>query len=379
MKKNLSDPAVKFFISFIGLLAVFYVLKELQHIFIPFTLAYFLYFVFEPFNSALEKRRIPHSLSTVIDLLMIMLIVWVLSRFIIDSFVQFGEQIPVYEDKLNKLISTTAVSLGLTDALFTNFDIRRLMMGFDYTNIAGQFFSSTLSIFSGLVFILFFFIFISSGHAKFVEAIKKRYLEKNMEEALKKEKKKLKITDGETPTTSRDEEDERIKSESGEKLQKTFKDITQQIQKYLITKFLISLTTGVIVGFVLWLFNVDFYVVWAVITLLLNFIPNIGSAIAVILPTLMALVQHESFGYAMLVAAVITVIQNLIGNIIEPKLFGDRLGLNPLVIILSLLIWGYVWGIVGMILSVPLTAVLKIVISNSPSRNMRFITNLMSS
>jgi predicted PurR-regulated permease PerM len=79
-----------------------------------------------------------------------------------------------------------------------------------------------------------------------------------------------------------------------------------------------------------------------------------------------------------LVAVVLIIVQNIIGNIIEPKIFGDRLGLNPLVILLSLLLWGYIWGIIGMFLSVPLTAIIKIIFSNSTSKNMRFITNLMS-
>ena len=92
----------------------------------------------------------------------------------------------------------------------------------------------------------------------------------------------------------------------------------------------------------------------------------------------MVLVQFESFGYALLVASIIAVIQNVIGNIIEPKIFGDRLGLNPIVILMSLLIWGYIWGVIGMILSVPLTAIIKLVISNSNSKNLKFMSELMS-
>jgi predicted PurR-regulated permease PerM len=163
-----------------------------------------------------------------------------------------------------------------------------------------------------------------------------------------------------------------------ETLQKTFRHITEQVQKYIITKFLISLSVGLVMGFTLWLFDVDFFIIWASFAVILNFIPNIGSVISVVLPTLITLVQYESFGYAFLVAAILIITQNIIGNIIEPKIFGDRLGLNPLVILLSLLLWGYLWGIVGMFLAVPLTAVIKIIISNSRSKNMRFITNLMS-
>ena len=79
-----------------------------------------------------------------------------------------------------------------------------------------------------------------------------------------------------------------------------------------------------IVGFILWLFKIEFFIIWAALASLLNFIPNVGSVIAVTLPALMALVQYESFGYAILVTAVIIVVQNIIGNIIEPKIFGDR-------------------------------------------------------
>jgi AI-2 transport protein TqsA len=92
----------------------------------------------------------------------------------------------------------------------------------------------------------------------------------------------------------------------------------------------------------------------------------------------MTLIQYGSFGYTFLVGSILIVVQNIIGNLFEPKIFGDRLGLNPIVILLSLMLWGYLWGIVGMFLSVPLTAVLKIIISNSSSKNMHFIANLMS-
>jgi AI-2 transport protein TqsA len=99
--------------------------------------------------------------------------------------------------------------------------------------------------------------------------------------------------------------------------------------------------------------------------------------LAVILPTVMTLIQYESVGYTVLVGGIITLVQNLIGNLVEPKIMGDKLGLNPLVILLSLLVWGYIWGIAGMFLSVPLTAVVKIIISSSNSPNLQFLSELM--
>ena len=378
MKRTLGDPVIKFFISVVGIVLISIVLKELQHIFIPFVVAYFLYFIFEPLNKFLAKWKFPSTLSMVIDIFIVITIVWGLSRILIDAFGKFGQELPQYEIKLNNIISTTAASFGITDSMLTNFNLSEILQTLDYGGLASGFFSSTISIFSSVFFVLFFFIFISSGHNKIYDVIKTRYVAKNTKASLKKMKKKnIQLGTEDRAEISRDNI-EKIQQERTVKIEKTFKDIIEQVQRYIATKFLISLTTGVLVGFTLWLFDVRFFVLWGFLTLILNFIPNIGSVLAVILPTLMVLVQFESFGYALLVASIIAVIQNVIGNIIEPKIFGDRLGLNPIVILMSLLIWGYIWGVIGMILSVPLTAIIQLVISNSNSKNLKFMSELMS-
>ncbi len=380
MKKNYTDPILKFSVSFIALILLFIVLKELQHIFVPLVIAYFLFFVFEPMNHLLEKKKIPQGISIVLDLIIISLIIWGMSRFIIGSFAQFGEELPKYEQKLNSIISGTALSLGITDEMLTNFNLQEILYGIDYGGIVSGLFSSTLSIFSTGFFILFFFIFVSSGHKRIIEAIKKRYVETHIQQEIEEIKIRM-IANGEDFESGESidpAELEQIKNEKGKEIENTFKAITEQVQRYIATKFLISLTTAILVGITLWLFNIDFLIVWAALTFFLNFIPNIGSVLAVILPAVMTLIQYESFTYMLIVAGVITAIQNIMGNILEPKIFGNRLGLNPLVILLSLLLWGYIWGIVGMFLSVPLTAVLKIILSNSGSENLRFISELMS-
>ncbi|MCB0749882.1 MAG: AI-2E family transporter [Ignavibacteriae bacterium] len=226
---------------------------------------------------------------------------------------------------------------------------------------------------------MFFFIFVNSSHKHIINAIKKRYLKAQTESSLKRVKKSLIAENEEIEKAKYEQRLEVIKIEREKTIQKTFKDITEQIQRYIATKFLLSLLTGIIVGIILWIFDVDFLIVWAVLTFFLNFIPNIGSIIAVILPTIMALIQYESIGYTVLIAGTLGFSQNIIGNILEPKILGDRLGLNPLAILLSLLIWGYVWGIAGMFLSVPLIVVLKIIISNSKSSNLQFLNDLMES
>jgi len=375
MKKHYTDQSVKFFISVMGLFAIFFVLKELQFIIVPLVIAYFLFFFFEPLNTYFEKHKIPLGIVIFIDIVLTVSILYGLSRVIIESILQFSVQLPLYEQKLNKIISETARSFHIKDYTLTHFNISRLLKKVDYSVLAGGVFESTLSLAGSVMLVLFFFIFISSGHEKTLQAIRARFVEKEIKSSLKKMKKE-KHDDEDQKTFEENFQSMTIQRE--ETLQKTFRHITEQVQKYIITKFLISLSVGLVMGFTLWLFDVDFFIIWASFAVILNFIPNIGSVISVVLPTLITLVQYESFGYAFLVAAILIITQNIIGNIIEPKIFGDRLGLNPLVILLSLLLWGYLWGIVGMFLAVPLTAVIKIIISNSRSKNMRFITNLMS-
>jgi AI-2 transport protein TqsA len=372
MKKSLVDPTVKFFIIIIGLVVLFGVLKELQFIIVPLVIAYLLVFVFEPLNIFLIKKRIPQSITTIIDLLIIIGFFWALSTFIIDSFSRLGNELPLYQLKLNNIVKNTAISFGVSDPFFEEFNIGQILSDLDYGGIASGLFSSTISLFSAGFFVLFFFIFVSSSHKHLIATIKNRYLRSQSKISLKLIKKKM---------VKEDQRDinqlEVIRAEREKRVEKTFKDITEQIQRYIATKFLISLLTGLVVGIVLWIFDIDFLIVWAVMAFFLNFIPNIGSIIAIILPTVMTLIQYESIGYTVLVAGIITFVQNIIGNLLEPKILGDKLGLNPLVILVSLLVWGYIWGIAGMFLSVPLTAVVKIIISNSNSPNLQFLSDLM--
>ena len=378
MKKQYIDPAVKFFIVFIGLVVLLGVLKELQDIFIPLTIAYLLVFVFEPLNDYLIKKKIPRSATTIIDLLIIIGFFWALSTFIIDSFSRFGEELPQYEQRLNNIVRTSATNFGIADKFFLEFNISKILTDLDYSGLASGFFSSTISLFSALFFVLFFFIFVNSSHMHLINAIKNRYIKVQSYESKKSLKKKLLIEDEENEKNEYEKKINELKQKREQTILKAFREITEQIQRYIATKFLISLLTGIVVGIILWIFNIDFLIVWAVLSFFLNFIPNIGSIVAIILPTVMTLIQYESIGYTILVSGIITLAQNLIGNILEPKIMGDKLGLNPLVILLSLLVWGYIWGIAGMFLSVPLTAVLKIIISNSQSDNLQFLNEVMS-
>jgi AI-2 transport protein TqsA len=148
-----------------------------------------------------------------------------------------------------------------------------------------------------------------------------------------------------------------------------------EVLRYLWLKTLISILTGVLVAIWVGLLGVDFFVLWGFVAFILNYIPNFGSILAALPAVLLAAVQMGP-GWALVVALGYVAINLLMGNLLEPILMGRRLGLSPLVVLLSLFFWGWVWGPVGMLLSVPLTMVVKIVMENTPQ--LRWLAVLLS-
>jgi len=139
---------------------------------------------------------------------------------------------------------------------------------------------------------------------------------------------------------------------------------TSDIQRYLAIKTLVSLATGILAGFLCWSARLDFFLLWGILAFALNFIPVLGSIIAGVPPLILALLVHGGPS-AMAIAIGFISINVFLGNFLEPMLMGRRFGLSTLVVIVSVLFWGYVWGPVGMLLGVPLTMVLKVMLDNS--------------
>lgn len=140
-----------------------------------------------------------------------------------------------------------------------------------------------------------------------------------------------------------------------------FQLIATEVVRYLRIKTAVSMATGIVVGLWVWLLGIDFPLLWGLVAFTMNYIPNIGSAMAAIPPVLLALVQFSP-SRALLVIVGYLAINIGFGNLLEPQLMGRRLGLSPLIIVLSLLFWGWVWGVLGMFLAVPLTMSLRIML-----------------
>ena len=139
--------------------------------------------------------------------------------------------------------------------------------------------------------------------------------------------------------------------------------VLASVKNYLVIKTAVSLATGLVVGLWLYVLGLDHFLLWAVVAFLFNFIPNIGSIIAAVPAVLLAIVQL-SLPEAGLVALGYVVVNMVMGNVVEPRFMGRGLGLSTLVVFLSLIFWGWLLGTVGMLLSVPLTMIVKIALES---------------
>jgi len=144
-------------------------------------------------------------------------------------------------------------------------------------------------------------------------------------------------------------------------------EINTAMRTYLGVKTFTSLVTAILSWFVFFFVGVDYALFWAFLIFLFNYVPTIGSITATLLPAFLALVQFDGLTPFLVIALGVSGIQLLIGNIVEPRLMGDTLNISPLVVVLSLILWSMLWGVVGMLLSVPITVAIIIICAQFPA------------
>ena len=164
--------------------------------------------------------------------------------------------------------------------------------------------------------------------------------------------------------------------EQTDEIERMFESIVRNVHRYILIKSLVSALTGALAYVLMRIIGLEFAETWAMLTVFLNFIPNIGSIVATLVLTLVAFFQFDSWGPVLVVFGVIGAIQFLIGNVVEPAVMGRSLRLSSFVIILSLTFWGAIWGIVGMFLAVPIMVMIMIVCSHVPA--LRSVAILLS-
>lgn len=317
------------------------VLKLAKPVLFPFFLAIFFYFLLSPALDFLVRLKIPRWLAIGVIVLVFFLIFYLMAVIFYSSGKTFASELPKYGQRISSLTEYLQTHIKIARV---NWDPLAYIKNLDIDKIASFLLSSLGSFFAivaNLLIIFVFLIFMLAGRGK---------MKVKVERSLSKTR--------------------------ANQVNRILDHIDSQVQKYLAIKTLICLINGAIVGVVLASFGVDFAIVFGIQAFLLNYIPNIGSTIATLMPVVVAILQFGKFWPVFWIFVIITVLDNLVGNVIEPKLMGRGLGLSPLAVLFSLFFWYWLWGIPGTILAVPILAVLKIIVSNIPS--LRFAEELIS-
>jgi predicted PurR-regulated permease PerM len=320
-------------LAILTFLALGFVLNLLQAILIPLVVAIFLFQIFTPLMTALRARRVPPSLAIVLVLIVVSAVLLLSSWILYSTLSSFSDSLPHYQQRLTEGLDHASARLVATiprlRGPITRFRWEEALELSSITSMAAAGLGSFLVFFSDLVLILLFLVFLLLGSESFP----------------------LKLGRA-------------LNSRHAERLAEVMHNIEEQVRRYLLTKTLINLGNGTVVAILFASFGVDFPLLWGFLTFLAHYIPQIGGVLSVGLPTVFLLLQFDSVGWALFVAALNLAVQFIIGNVVEPEVMGERLDLSPMLVLLSLIFWGWLWGPWGMVLAVPITATLRIVCEN---------------
>ncbi|RXJ85257.1 AI-2E family transporter [Arcobacter sp. CECT 8985] len=313
-------------------------IKASSEIVIILLLSVFIASILSAFLKVLENRSVPKLLAYIILLFVLTIITLLLAYMVNTSLSSFSQNLPTYEVKIKssivKIISYIE-SFGFT----VNKEQILKALNFSYFfNFTTGLLGNISAIFSKALLVLIGIAFILSETKVF--------------------EKKLKVI---------------FKSDNNRLT--NFKLFSQNLQKYFIVKTFTSFLTGLFIFITLIFFDIEYPILWAVIAFLFNFIPVIGSIVAAIPAVLLSLITGN-FEITLWLILIYMIVNITISNVLEPKFMGKELGLSPMIIFFSLIFWGWILGIVGMFLAVPITMTLKIAFEST--RNTKWIGVLLS-
>ena len=316
-------------LGLLAVIAVGAVLKAAQGVVIPLLIAWLLsYLLAPPVNFLVRRLRFPAVIAVVFVVLLLLLAAWGAGIVIQQRLFGFAKAFPEYQDRLAALLAHYGRLLDIPGFAFKEADWSAQLGPLVVKT--SRFF---ITFISNAVLVLIFLVFM---------LLAKPYANDKLRAAFSPERADVLIALTNT--------------------------ISRQIGAYLGALFVISLVTGLCVWGALAALGVEFAFTWGLLAFVLNFIPTIGSIVASIPPVLMALVQHApDLWPAILAALALFVIQQTLGNFIAPKVYGDRLNLSPVVILLFLIFWGWLWGITGALLAVPIAAAIQIALAQIPA------------
>jgi predicted PurR-regulated permease PerM len=333
--KTFNSGRANFFLMvFICAVLALAVLKIAAGVILPFTISLLLAFVMYPLVRWLDKRHVPRFISLFIVVVIIVAGLYAFGVVLFTSGRNIFSLYNKYEGRLNEIYFLVArlfelsydETLTFWHNIWGQLGIRTWVYNFTIS-----FSNTSLSFLTGAVLVVIFVVFILAETSYFKEKLEAAF-----------------------PNRS-------------DRINRMGHDLIYQVTRYLTAKFYISLANGVIFAVAFHFIGLEFAIFWGILQFILNFIPNLGSIAGGVIMSLFALIQFwPEPGPVILVVIVILSVNMILGNILDPKIIGEHVGISPVMVLVSLAIWGYIWGFAGMILAVPMTVIIKIVCENIP-------------
>ncbi|MDA9981867.1 AI-2E family transporter [Gammaproteobacteria bacterium] len=316
-------------VTLAGIALLLALLRESSAIVVPFLLSLFIAIIAASPVDWLKRRGLSAAVSTAIVVLVIVVVLILIATMLGSTATQIEQALPGYQARVNELsneVSTWLSAKGINvdkSGLLSAID-PAAVMGFTNTLVAGI--GGALSNVFLIMFTVMFMLLEAGGFPRKLAA---------------------------------------MGGDSGEAALRRLSEIVQGLNRYAAAKAFISIITGVLIWIGLELIGLDFAPLWGFIAFVLNFVPNIGSILAAVPAVLLAMLQLDPTG-VLVVIAIYLGVNTIVGNVLEPTIMGQRVGLSVLTVFLSLVFWGWMFGPVGMLLSVPLSMVVKFATESNP-------------
>ena len=316
---------------------IFYLLKILSFIFIPLTFGMFMALLFLPIMRWLRTKGLPKwlSIGVIIGIIALILklfgeLVKLSSREIINADSHFFQKA---ESKFTLLIGNVESFFGIERIGNDNVLLHYLSQANVFGNFGNtlDFIGDTLTM---ALMTIFFGVLLLMDSFNFERVLTKAIFKS----------KSMSI--------------------------RTFLKIEKDIARFLIVKFLVSFGTGVGFSIACYSFDVSFPIFWGVFAFLINFVQMVGSVISVVLLSIFAFVEIEAYTVLLAFSLIITGVQVLFGAVLEPIFMGKTFSLNVVTVLVMLMLWGFIWGVPGLIMAIPITVILKIILEQIPSTRM---------
>ena len=307
-----NNKFITFSLLILALVAIGFTLNFTKPIMIPFVMAILIRILIDPIiDFQIDHLHVHRIIAVFVSLLLIVFVFIIIVPFIVGSVATFLQSADDYNSKVLLLIDLLINQLQIYNIQIDRDVIRNTLIDLPFLDWASKILSNSANFLSKSFLVVIMTLFLLLG-------------------------KKSRNTSSE------------------------WNEIIGHVKKYIFTKFITSSATGILTGLIYWFLGIELAIIFGTLTFILNFIPVFGSVIAVLIPLPIAFLQFTDPTNVILIIALPTIVHIIIGNILEPKIFGETLGLHPITIILSLIFWGMIWGIIGVLLAAPITAIIKI-------------------